>query len=252
MKRIFCLLAFLLLQNSLFAAEETKYDIKEVTYNIVLKDDTETTIICKVSEEDRDKILSEICKNKYSEYAKINYSELKKYFKSGKYELVSVFSESRLVNFLGELNNTIYFDIEIVKYPKRFLFWKEKPVKHYFKILNNIQGSTITVKFYKEDKKTLLTEEFKILEYRASHDYKIYPIIELDKPIEILGYKVINTYDIDEERECIMNNIYYKKHNRTVEEKCESIPSKNISVLERIKIQEKEIFHLKMRDKGNK
>ena len=51
MKRIFCLLAFLLLQNSLFAAEETKYDIKEVTYNIVLKDDTETTIICKVSEE---------------------------------------------------------------------------------------------------------------------------------------------------------------------------------------------------------
>ena len=67
-----------------------------------------------------------------------------------------------------------------------------------------------------------------------------------------MGYKVINTYDIDEERECIMNNIYYKKHNRTVEEKCESIPSKNISVLERIKIQEKEIFHLKMRDKGNK
>lgn len=94
MKRIFCLLAFLLLQNSLFAAEETKYDIKEVTYNIVLKDDTETTIICKVSEEDRDKILSEICKNKYSEYAKINYSELKKYFKSGKYELVSVFSHN--------------------------------------------------------------------------------------------------------------------------------------------------------------
>ena len=124
----------------------------------------------------------------------------------------------------NKFNESIGFYINI-ETPKKFLlFFKDEPERISFNILNGIKYSTLYVKFYKEDKSKLLEESFTILEYRASTNYLISPILELDKPIETLGYKVTDTYKIDDNRECIGNYIHYKKYDKTLHEKCKSIP----------------------------
>ncbi|MEV9477450.1 hypothetical protein [Aliarcobacter butzleri] len=252
-KNIIFIVTFLLMSSLLLVAETT-YDIKEVNYNIVLNDNTEIAIVCNknYNAENVDKLISKICNNfpNKNNQIKINYSTLKKYLENSKLVVKSIdtddgFYGTKLIGLEDQLNINLRFYIKL-GLPKpnntRFLFWKidyDEDDSTMLRILNNINGSTISVNFFKEDKKTLLTEKFKILEYKSSLEYKIMPIIELDKPILILSYTTTSTYDIDEERECIMNQIYYKKYNRTINERCESIPVKDFTEKELNELKEK-------------
>lgn len=224
MRKIFYLFTLILLSSTLYSAEKINYDIKDLKYDVLISEDAEIEVNCE-RYSNNDKLLGKICSNSKSEhprYAIITYSKLQEYIGDTKSKIESIKGSHFLVG--NKFNESIGFYINI-ETPKKFLLiFEDEPERISFNILNGIEYSTFNVKFYKEDKNKLLEENFTILEYRASTDYSISPIIELDKSIETLGYKVTDTYKIDDDRECIENYIHYKKHNKTLHEKCKSIP----------------------------
>ena len=224
MRKIFYLFALILLSNALYSAEKINYDIKDLKYDVLIDKDAEIEVNCE-RYSNNDKLLGKICSNSKSDdprFTIITYSKLQEYMRGTKSKIESINGSHFLVE--NKFNESIGFYINI-ETPKKFLlFFKDEPERISFNILNGIKYSTLYVKFYKEDKSKLLEESFTILEYRASTNYLISPILELDKPIETLGYKVTDTYKIDDNRECIGNYIHYKKHNKTLHEKCKSIP----------------------------
>lgn len=224
MRKIFYLFTLILLSNALYSAEKINYDIKDLKYDVLIDEDAEIEVNCE-RYSNNDKLLEKICSNSKSDdprFTIITYSKLQEYMRGTKSKIESINGSHFLVE--NKFNESIGFYINI-ETPKKFLlFFKDEPERISFNILNGIKYSTLYVKFYKEDKSKLLEESFTILEYRASTNYLISPILELDKPIETLGYKVTDTYKIDDNRECIGNYIHYKKHNKTLHEKCKSIP----------------------------
>ena len=224
MRKIFYLFALMLLSSTLCSAEKLNYDIKDLKYDVLISEDAEIEVNCERYSKS-DELLDKICSNSKSEHPKdtvIAYSKLQEYIGDTKSKIESIKGSRIVVG--NKFNDSIRFYINIETPKKSLLFFKGEPEKYEFKILNGIEYSTFNVKFYKEDKSKLLEENFTILEYRASTDYSISPIVELDKSIETLGYKVTDTYKIDDDRECIENYIHYKKHNKTLHEKCKSIP----------------------------
>ncbi len=224
MRKIFYLFTLILLSSTLYSAEKINYDIKDLKYDILIDEDAEIEVNCWEYSKSGE-LLDKICSNSKSEnprFTIITYSKLQEYMRGTDSKIESINGSRLLVE--NKFNESIGFYINI-ETPKKFLlFFKDEPEIISFDILNGIKYSTLNVKFYKEDKSKLLEESFTILEYRASTDYLISPILELDKSIETLGYKVTDTYKIDDDRECIGNYIHYKKHDKTIHEKCKSIP----------------------------
>ena len=224
MRKIFYLFTLMFLSSTLYSAEKINYDIKDLKYDVLINEDAQIEVNCERYSKS-DELLNKICSNSKSEHPKdtvIAYSKLQEYIRDTKSKIESTKGSRIVVG--NKFNDSIRFYINNETPKKSLLFFKGEPEKYEFKILNGIEYSTFNVKFYKEDKNKLLEENFTILEYRASTDYSISPIVELDKPIETLGYKVTDTYKIDDNRECIENYIHYKKHNKTLHEKCKSIP----------------------------